>query len=82
LPWPRPAWPAEDVAAPYPTLIPATETVQDAVTEVLQWYRHETDPNVLFIIDYACAAQYPGQENCNTLGCPIATYCTFRMTQQ
>ena len=49
---------------------------------VLPWERVNGDPNTIRLIDGACAAQYPGQENCNTLGCPIGLYCTSRLTRQ
>ena len=67
---------------------PDIETKLPAVTEVLQWHRdetnayHQADPNTIFVVDSACAAKYPGQENCNTVGCPIGLYCTSRVTRE
>lgn len=61
---------------------PASETALEPVTEQVSWHRHESDPNVIFIVDSACAAQYPGQENCEYAGCPIGMYCTYRMDRQ
>lgn len=58
---------------------PATESVQDPVTNQLQWHPHETDPNVLFIIDEAaCAAKkIPMNDEM-----AMAMYCTARMERQ
>ena len=67
---------------------PAVDTKLTAVTQELQWHRdstdsyHEADPNTIFIIDSACAAKYPGKEDCNTLGCPIGLYCTSRVKRE
>jgi hypothetical protein len=61
---------------------PAEDTNQPAVTEELMWHRADGDPNTILVVDNACAAKYPGQENCNTLGCPIGLYCTARLTRQ
>jgi hypothetical protein len=63
---------------------PTVDTPEPAVIERLQWHRPENpaELNTIFIIDSACAAQYPGTESCKTLGCPIALYCTMRMVRQ
>lgn len=53
-----------------------------AQTYLIHWHRHETDPSIIFLIDGACAAQYPGWETCNTLGCPVGLYCTGRLTRE
>ncbi len=51
-------------------------------TYVMHWSRHATDPNIIFLVDEACAAKYPGQENCEYAGCPIGMWCTSRLTKQ
>ena len=62
---------------------PDEETNLPAVTEELLWHRSsEGDPNVIFLVDSACAAKYPGTEDCNIAGCPIGLYCTSRLTRQ
>jgi hypothetical protein len=61
---------------------PTMDTNKTATSESLQWHRAENDPTTILIIDEACAAKYPGQENCNTLGCPIALYCTSRLKRE
>jgi hypothetical protein len=62
---------------------PSEETDQPATTETLQWHRPDNgDPNTMLVIDGTCAAKYPGQENCDSIGCPIALYCTSRLSRQ
>jgi hypothetical protein len=61
---------------------PTEDTKQSPVTEQIQWTRNENDPNEILIIDSACAAQYPGTEDCNTAGCPIGLYCTSRLKRE
>ncbi len=51
------------------------------VVEVTRWSRG-TDANTILIVDAACAAMYPGTEGCDTLGCPISLYCTYRLTRE
>lgn len=75
-------YPASVVLSEQECTPPATDTKQPATTEVLQWHRADNDPNMILIIDDACAAKYPGQENCNIAGCPIGLYCTSRLTRQ
>jgi hypothetical protein len=61
---------------------PAAETIQPAVTETLKWSRVDGDPNTIRIVDNACAAKYPGTEDCNLAGCPIGLYCTSRLERE
>ncbi len=60
---------------------PEENTVQPATTEHLRWSRDQTDPNTLFVVDNACAAMYPQNQN-ECLGCPINLYCTYRVTRE
>lgn len=64
---------------------PPSETPMEPVTEVLQWHPHESDPNVIFVVDTACANQYPEAQKpggCEYAGCPIGLYCTTRLERQ
>lgn len=62
---------------------PAADTNKPASTEQLKYSRpSDGDANTILVIDNACAAKYPGQENCNTLGCPIGLYCTSRLKRE
>ncbi|MBL8910813.1 MAG: hypothetical protein JNM17_08945 [Archangium sp.] len=60
----------------------ATQTAQPAATFSMHWSRSPTDPNIIFLVDEACAAQFPGQENCEYAGCPIGMWCTSRLTRE
>ena len=61
---------------------PTKDTPLAATTEVLKWHRADGDPNTILLIDNACAAKYPNQENCNIAGCPIGLYCTSRLKRE
>jgi hypothetical protein len=61
---------------------PTIDTQQPAVTEKIDWHRADGNPNQILIIDSACAAKYPNQENCNIAGCPIGLYCTSRLNRE
>ena len=64
---------------------PASQTPLEPVTDVLDWHPHETDPNVIFVVDSACAAKFPEAQlpgGCEYAGCPIGLYCTARMERK
>jgi hypothetical protein len=62
---------------------PSVDETKPVATDTIQWHRPDSgDPNMILVIDSVCAAKYPGQENCDTLGCPIALYCTSRLTRE
>lgn len=62
---------------------PTADENKPAATEDLQWHRPDDgDPDTILVVDSACAAKYPGQESCNTVGCPIGLYCTSRLKRE
>lgn len=61
---------------------PTQDTKQPAVTEQIEWSRNQNDLNEILIVDAKCAAKYPNQEGCNTVGCPIGLYCTSRLKRE
>lgn len=62
---------------------PDVNTDQPAVSEEVKWSRpSDGNANQIIIIDSACAAKYPGTEDCNMAGCPIGLYCSSRLTRE